>query len=161
MQQLLELTAGRPERVLDAGEPLLTEGEPPAHLYVLVEGRLVVRRGGDDFVAIDAPGACVGEMAVLLGRTHTASVVAVERTRVRVIEDAAATLDDDPAILHAVATLLARRLDLVNHYVADLQHQYRDVDGGLGMVGEVLRTLASHHGDEVAPGSEREPDPLY
>jgi hypothetical protein len=35
------------------------------------------------------------------------------------------------------------------------------VDGGLGMVGDVLRTLATHHGDEVDPGSDREPDPLY
>jgi CRP-like cAMP-binding protein len=121
----------------------------------------MVRRGGEDYVAMDAPGACVGEMAVLLGRAHTASVVAVEPCRLRVIEDAAAALDDNPLVLHAVATLLARRLDLVNGYLADLQEQYRHVDGGLGMVGDVLRTLATHHGDEVDPGSDREPDPLY
>lgn len=161
MEHLLTLTAGLPEITVGAGDVVLHEGGSTGHLYVLVEGRLVVRKADEDFIVIDAPGACVGEMGVLLGRPHTATVVATAPTRLRVIEDAAAALDDDPATLHAVATLLARRLDLVNQYVADLQEQYRDVDGGLGMVGEVLRTLASHHGDLVEPGSEREPDPLY
>jgi len=49
----------------------------------------------------------------------------------------------------------------VNHYLADLQQQYRDVDGGLGLVGDVLVGLATHPGDDLEPGSEREPHPLY
>ena len=161
MEALLTLTEGLPEVALAAGEVLIEEGGSTGHLWVLVEGDLVVRKGGEDFVTIDAPGACVGELAVLLGRPHTASVVAVTPCRLRVIEDAHAALDDQPLVLHAVATLLARRLDLVNQYLADLQHQYRHHDGGLALVGDVLRDLAGHHGDELDPGSEREPDPLY
>jgi CRP-like cAMP-binding protein len=161
MEALLQLTEGLPEVALAAGETLLAEGDDSGHLYVLLDGELVVRRGDDDFVTIDAAGACVGEMSVLLGRPHTASVIATTPCRLRVIEDARAALDDDPPVLHAVATLLARRLDLVNRYLADLQLQYRDHDGGLGMVGDVLRDLASHPGDELEPGSDREPDPLY
>jgi CRP-like cAMP-binding protein len=161
MQELLALTEGLPELRLDAGQVLLREGEATGHLYVLVEGALMVRKGDEDFVAIDAPGACVGEMAVLLARAHTATVVAAEPSVLRVIEDAHAALDDNPTVLHAVATLLARRLDLVNQYLADLQRQYADIDGGLGMVGGVLQHLATHQGDTVDPGSEREPDPLY
>jgi CRP/FNR family cyclic AMP-dependent transcriptional regulator len=161
MEALLTLTAGLPEMTLDPGDVLIREGDATGHLYVLVEGRLMVRKGDEDFVAIDAPGGCVGEMAVLLGRRHTATVIAVEPCRLRVIRDAEAALDENPPVLHAVATLLARRLNLVNQYLGDLQDQYREVDGGLGMVGDVLRTLASHTGDEVDPGSEREPDPLY
>ena len=150
-----------PELSLAAGDVLLREGEATGHLYVLLDGALMVRKGDEDYVAIDAPGACVGELAVLLGRRHSATVVATEPSRLRVIEDARAALDDNPLVLHAVAELLARRLDLVNGYLADLQHQYRHHEGGLGMVGDVLRNLACHHGDEVEPGSEREPDPLY
>jgi CRP/FNR family transcriptional regulator, cyclic AMP receptor protein len=161
MQDLLVLTAGQPEIEVGPGDVVVAQGDEPRHLYVLVTGRLMVQRDGEDFIAIDAPGACVGEMAVLLGRTHTASVIATEPSRLRVISDAHAALDEDPPVLHAVATLLARRLDLVNRYLADLQHQYRDHDGGLGLIGDVLRTLATHHGDELEPGSDREPDPLY
>jgi len=161
VEELLTLTAGLPEQSFATGEALVEQGESSGHLYVLVEGRLVVRKGDEDFVFIDAPGACVGEMSVLLGRAHTASVIALEPSRVRVIEDAHTALDDNPSVLHAVATLLARRLDLINQYVTDLQIQYRDVDGGLAMMGDVLRELASHHGDVADPGSERDPDPLY
>lgn len=161
MEELLTLTEGLPEVTLEPGDVLIEEGGSTGHLWVLIEGELMVRKAGEDFIPIDAPGACVGEMAVLLGRLHTASVVATKPCRLRVIEDAHAALDEQPPVLHAVATLLARRLDLVNQYLADLQYQYRHVDGGLGMVGDVLRNLASHHGDEVDPGSDREPDPLY
>ncbi len=161
MFELLALTDDLPERLLVAGETLINEGDTTGNLYVLVEGRLMVRRGGEDFIAIDTPGACVGEMAVLLEGPHTANVVVVEASRVRVIENASVALDDDPLVLHAVATLLARRLNLLSHYLVDLQQQYRDVDGGLGMIGDILRDLASHHGDHVEAGSDREPNPLY
>jgi CRP-like cAMP-binding protein len=161
MEDLLALTAGQPEIVVPAGAIVIRQGAAPKDLFVLVRGRLMVRRDDEDFIAVEAPGACVGEMAILLGRIHTASVVATEPSTLRVITDAHAALDDDPPVLHAVATLLARRLDLVNRYLADLVDQYGGEDGGLGLVGDVLRGLAAHHGDELEPGSAREPDPLY
>ncbi len=161
MEELLALTVGLPEIELAAGDVLVREGEASHDLYVLVAGRLMVRKGDEDFIVIDAPGACVGEMGVLLGRSPTATVVATEPSRLRVIHDAPTALDESPAVLHAVATLLARRLDLVNDFLVDLQRQYRDVDGGLSMVSDVVRGLAGHHGDGLEPGSEREPDPLY
>jgi CRP-like cAMP-binding protein len=161
MQELLDLTDGLPEMEIEAGQVLVTEGEPADHLYVLLEGRLVVRRDGDDLLAFDQPGSCIGEKALLLGRPHGSSVIASEHSRVRVVEDADSTLHESPQILLAVATLLARRLELVEAFLSDIQHQYRDVDGGLGMISEVLGALAHHHGDHASPGSDREPDPLY
>ncbi|HEY6533161.1 MAG TPA: Crp/Fnr family transcriptional regulator [Acidimicrobiales bacterium] len=161
MEQLLDLTAGLPERVLAAGESLVHAGEEADHIYVLLEGRLVVRRDGEDLLAFDEPGSCIGEKALLLDQAHHSSVVASERSRVRVVEDAASSLHDNPALLFAVAVLLARRLEMVEAYLGDLKHQYRDHEGGLGMIGEVLTTLTSHHGQPLTPGSEREPDPLY
>jgi len=161
MEQLLELTSGLPELVVEAGEMLIHETETVDRIYVLLEGRLVVRRDGEDLIAFDEPGSCIGEKALLLDRPHGSSVVATEPTRVRVLDDAASALHDDPAILFAVAILLARRLEMVEHYVSDLKHQYRDHDGGLGMIHEVLGALTSHHGAPLDPGSDREPDPLY
>jgi CRP-like cAMP-binding protein len=161
MQELIDLTAGLPERSLAAGEVLVVEGEAPDHLYVLLEGELVVRRGGDDLIAFDHPGSCIGEKAVLLGRPHRSSVVAVSASRVRVVEDATDRIHESPEILLAVATLLAGRLEMVESFLSDLQHQYRDVDGGLGMISDVLGALAHHHGPQASPGSQRDPDPLY
>jgi CRP-like cAMP-binding protein len=162
MANLLEMTSGLPERTLAADEVLIVEGEAPDHLYVLIEGELLVRRGGDDLIAFDQPGACIGEKAVLLNRPHRSSVVATAPSRVRVLEDAAERIHHSPEVLLEVATLLAGRLEMVESFLSDLQHQYRDHDGGLGMIGEVLGALAHHHGPtDLSPGSERDPDPLY
>jgi CRP/FNR family cyclic AMP-dependent transcriptional regulator len=161
MQEMIDLTAGLPERTLAVDELLVVEGEAPDHLYVLLEGELVVRRGGDDLIAFDQPGACIGEKAVLLGRPHSSSVVAVQPSTVRVIEGAADRIHESPEVLLSVATLLASRLEMVEAFLSDLQHQYRDVDGGLGMISEVLGALAHHHGPKARPGSDRDPDPLY
>ena len=161
MQELLDLTTGLPEMVVEAGQVLVTEGEPADHLYVLLEGAVVVKRQGEDLVAFDQPGACIGEKALLLGRPHRSTVVATERSRVRVVANADTTLHESPQILLSVATLLASRLDMVETFLSDIQHQYRDVDGGLGMISEVLGALAHHHGEHAVPGSDREPDPLY
>lgn len=162
MADLLELTAGLPERILAADEVLVVEGEAADHLYVLIEGELLVRRGGDDLIAFDRPGSCIGEKAVLLGRPHRSSVVATVPTRVRVVEDAAERIHHNPEVLLRVATLLAGRLEMVESFLSDLQHQYRDHDGGLGMIGDVLGALAHHHGPtHLSPGSDRDPDPLY
>jgi CRP-like cAMP-binding protein len=162
MANLLEMTSGLPERTLAADEVLIVEGEAPDHLYVLIEGELLVRRGGDDLIAFDQPGACIGEKAVLLNRPHRSSVVATVPSRVRVLEDAAERIHHSPEVLLEVATLLAGRLEMVESFLSDLQHQYRDHDGGLGMIGEVLGALAHHHGPtDLSPGSERDPDPLY
>jgi CRP/FNR family cyclic AMP-dependent transcriptional regulator len=161
MRELLDLTRDLPEQVVEAGEQLIHEAETVDRIYVLIEGRLVVRRDGEDLIAFDEPGSCIGEKALLLERPHGSSVIASDRSRVRVLDDAASALHDNPAILFAVATLLARRLEMVEHYVSDLKHQYRDHDGGLGMIHEVLGALTSHHGAVFDPGSDREPDPLY
>ena len=59
-----------------------------------------------------------------------------------------------------VAEGLARRLNFVTTYLADLKEQYGDAPG-LSMVSDVLSTL-SHHGQTAArPGSARDPDPDY
>lgn len=161
MDDLLQLTEGMPEIDLHPDDVLLEEGATTGRLFVLVHGSLVVRRGEDDFVHIATPGACVGEMALLLDRPHSATIVATSPTRVRVIDDATDALRDSPQLVLAIASLLASRLHLVNEYLGDLRRQYHDVDGGLGLIGAVLQDLAVHQGDAFEAGSDREPDPLY
>ncbi len=59
------------------GQPLVREGEPGDAILVLAQGRLRVHRGTTHLVDL-APGAHLGEIAMLLGTARSASVSAIE-----------------------------------------------------------------------------------
>jgi CRP-like cAMP-binding protein len=136
------------------------EGQRGGSIWVLVEGRLAVTKSGQQVNVIDQPGAIIGEMAVILDGASSASVVAETPCRLRYAADGAAFLRSDAGVATHVASGLARRLDLVTTYLADLKTQYQGAPG-LGMVDEVLRRLASRTGPPARPGSARDPDPEY
>ena len=96
------------------------------------------------------PGACVGEMSLLLGVPATADVVASERSVVAVIDDAQAMLETEPRLPLALARLLAARLHVMTTYLADIKQQYADHEGGLGMVDVVLGSLMRSSGSRAA-----------
>lgn len=158
---LLDLSSDWVERTVAVDEVLLAEGSAHGSLFVLIEGHLVVRRGDEVLAVIDQPGACVGEMALLLDRAHSATVAATDESRVRVLPDAGPVLRASPELLLPVAQILASRLHLVTAYLGDLRQQYAGTDHGLGLVSDVLGRLVQHHGEPLDPGSEREPDAPY
>ncbi|HEY6877445.1 MAG TPA: cyclic nucleotide-binding domain-containing protein [Polyangiales bacterium] len=65
---------------LAAGACLLREGDRGEDLFVIVEGRCQVSRGGSA-IAILGPGSHIGEMALLNQRPRSATVTALEPTR--------------------------------------------------------------------------------
>jgi CRP/FNR family cyclic AMP-dependent transcriptional regulator len=158
---LLELAARLPRRSLVAGEVLIAEGDAGGALFILLDGALRVEKGGAAITAISETGVCVGELSILLDVPATADVVAAEASTVAVVEDAARALADQPELALALAQLLAARVQRMTTYLADLQHQYADHEGGLGMVDVVLGSLmhTSHSRSEL--GSERDPHPEY
>jgi len=160
MAGLLEIAAGFPRRTLAEGEVLLTDGGNVDALYVLVSGALRVEKGGVAVAALAQPGACVGEMSLLLGIPATADVVAVTASEVAVIDDARAMLDAG-GLTFELARMLAGRLQVMTTYLVDLKHQYADHEGGLGMVDVVLGTLMQGAGPKRELRSARDPDPEY
>ena len=160
MAGLLEIAAGFPRRTLAEGEVLLTDGGNVDALYVLVSGALRVEKGGVAVAALTQPGACVGEMSLLLGIPATADVVAVTASEVAVIDDARAMLDAG-GLTFELARMLAGRLQVMTTYLVDLKHQYADHEGGLGMVDVVLGTLMQGAGPKRELRSARDPDPEY
>jgi CRP/FNR family transcriptional regulator, cyclic AMP receptor protein len=160
MATMLELTSTLPEITVEPGYELCTEGTSGGRIWVLVSGSLKVLKSGVQVNSIEMPGAVIGEIAVMLGRGATASVIADSPCTLRVAEDGAAFLRSDPEISAFVATGLAQRLDIVTTYLADLKNQYGDAPG-LAMVGDVLRRLTTHQGPPARPGSARDPDPEY
>ena len=157
---MLALTAHLPEVTLAAGETVVREGGAAGGIWILVSGALVVRKGDATVNTITHQGSLVGEMSVLLGVDHSATVEAIEPSVFRFAADGRALLESDPAITTLVAIALAERLMFVTTYLADLTNQYGDAPG-LSMISDVLGKLAQPRGPLASPGSARDPDPAY
>ena len=71
---------------LTGGELLFSAGEAAARLYLVRSGRLGVFRQDDDqppqFLGVVKPGEPVGEMALIAGTPHSASVVALRDSEI-------------------------------------------------------------------------------
>jgi CRP/FNR family cyclic AMP-dependent transcriptional regulator len=161
VETLLELSARLPRRALAAGEIVIAEGDAGGTLFILLDGALRVEKNGAAIALIAGPGACVGEMSLLLGVPATADVVAADASTVAVLDDAARVLAEHPDLALSLAQLLAARVQHMTTYLADLQQQYADHEGGLGMVDVVLGSLMHKPQGRSELGSERDPDPEY
>ena len=150
-----------PTRDLAPGELLIEEGDVAVSLYELRSGTLEVVRGDVTVAVVGEAGALFGELSLLLDRPASASVRARTDAVVIEVDDARQRLADDPGFAVDLARLLARRVDTMTGYLADLRRQYADHEGGLGMIEEVLASLSHTATVEVEPGSEREPDAPY
>lgn len=157
MPSLLDHCRRFDERQIAPGAVLLREGERSGRLLVLAEGTLEVYRGDVEVALVSEPGAVFGEMAVLLDQPHTASVRAVTRAKIHVIEDASQFLNANPHVLLPIATLLARRLQSATTYLVNLKLQFQDQKNHFGMVDEVLESLV-HQQDESFPPAADLPD---
>ena len=157
---MMTRTAHLPEIEFGPGAPVVTEGGTSGEIWVLVSGSLTVRKGGTEVNTISRPGAMVGEISVLLGTDHGATVESNGTSVLRLARDGHAFLDGDPEVMRMVAAGLAERLNFVTTYLADLKFQYGDAPG-LSMVSDVLTRLAGHQQQTARPGSARDPDPDY
>lgn len=158
MRSVLSLCQGLPEKVFAQGDVLMAEGGRSRLIYVLIEGGVDIYKGDILVSSQSDPGAIYGELAVLLDVPHTATVKASTRCRTYVVEDANEFLRSHPDMSFQLASLLARKLNSVTTYLADLKHQFEDRDDHLGMVGEVLESLLHEQVEELEPGSVRYPD---
>jgi CRP-like cAMP-binding protein len=121
MANLLALTIGYPSLELERGEVLIEAGEARGELYVLASGQLKVVRDGVEIARISEPGTLVGEMSVLLGTDHSATVTALGPVEVRHIEDGLRWLEQSPIAALHVATLACQRLDATSALLVELK----------------------------------------
>lgn len=142
MTSLLTLTYSAPTRQLAKGEVLVTQGNHGGDLYVLESGRLIVARDGVDIAAVEAPDSLIGEMAVLLGKPHTATVRADRDSRVRIVADARHLLERQPGIALHVATLLCARLDATSALLAELGQSGAEKPPEPGLFSRLAAALA-------------------
>ena len=120
MANLSAPTVALPVLELGPGDELTREGTYSGKLFVLERGRLRVERGGIELALLDEPGAIVGDMAVLLGIPHSATVTAIEPTWVRVLDEAMDVLSSNPEFSLHLATLACARLDATSSLLVEL-----------------------------------------
>jgi CRP/FNR family transcriptional regulator, cyclic AMP receptor protein len=159
MRAILDYCEGASRRQVPAGTLVLREGTKTGRLFILVEGRLEVMRGGAVVAVLAEPGALTGEMSLLLDRPHTATVRAAVDSTIYEVDDAASFLNQQPAVSLLVAQLLAQRLNVATTYLADLMKQYAGHGTHLEMIGELLQSMISLPPQQVSPGSDRQSDP--
>jgi CRP-like cAMP-binding protein len=94
-----------------AGRELITEGAEGREFFVVLDGTAEVRTG-DTVLNERGPGDFFGEIALLLDRPRTATVVAVTDMTVEVIErrDFKRLLVEQPALYEPLLAAVAERL---------------------------------------------------
>ena len=146
--ELLEELADRVrERHFRPGQAMLHEGSSGRELYLIVEGLVEAVRsyeGHEVLLARRGPGELIGEMALIDEKPRSATVRALEPTRVLEISepDLRAILANDPALLYEAARGLSARLrqaDLTriaelernNRELAQAYHELKEAQAGL------------------------------
>lgn len=148
MSSIASLAISGTARGLEAGEVLIAEGDEGGNLYVLEAGQLSVERGGVALATISQPNALVGEMSMLLGRRHSATVRAVGTAMVRTIPDARARLLADPELSFRLAALLAARLEATSAFLVS-QTQQNPSGNERGLLASIFAALTSPSEAEI------------
>lgn len=112
---LERLVAMSTELTLQPGELIIREGEIGDAMYIIVEGRVQVRkhaRDGDIVLAERGAGEVIGEMSVLDQAPRVASVLALTPVRALVIDQETfmALLDWSPTAARAILRTFAMRI---------------------------------------------------
>lgn len=114
-RELQRLAAACAEREYAAGDVLVRQGDPGAGLFVIESGRVRVMRheeGSARELAVMGPGEVFGEMALLDEYPRSATVTAIEPTRVILLPvfDFRAALHEDGDISIRLLAVVSRRL---------------------------------------------------
>jgi len=157
LSSIADLCKNLPVVTFEPGDRLLTEGKLSGRLFVLIDGEVEVLKGDFQINRVSDPGAILGDMSVLLGIPHMATVRAVTACSAYVTEQGDAFLQSQKEIAYELARMLAQRLHGVTTYLADLKRQFEDESSHLGMVDEILETLVHQQRPAFSPGSDRDP----
>jgi CRP/FNR family transcriptional regulator, cyclic AMP receptor protein len=123
------------------GDLILRQGTTTERLLFLREGAVEIVRDGMTIAQVNEPGAVFGDMAVILGRAHSADVRAAEPTRCHVVENAATLLEAEPTLALYVMAVLASRLDAVNSQLIEARRRLGDAGPQRGFLAETLDNL--------------------
>jgi len=156
MRELLDYCESLPEVSVEPGVVLLAEGTKSGLIFVLIEGEVDILKKDFRIGKLDQPGSLIGEISALLDIPHIASVVAKSSSRLYKIENQSDFLKSNTEFTYPLAILLAKKLNTITNYLADIREQYNDRGDHLGMVDQILEELINQQDEEQQPGSDRD-----
>jgi len=116
-----QIATAMEQKAFKAGEEIVREGTPGDSMHLVLSGKVAVTTRSDDLgltveLARLGPGEHFGEIALLTGEPRSASVTALEETRVVTLSKPVfdRILAQLPQVTAAVARGLGRRLSQVN-----------------------------------------------
>jgi len=110
---------------------LIFQGDEQHHLFLLISGKLEVRREGRDnpiVVGTITPGECIGEVALFDPGPASATVVALEFSQIWKIDQVSLNLflESNPVggnhLMVGLATILSNRLRHLNAKMVELSN---------------------------------------
>lgn len=109
----------------NAGEAIFNEGELSAEAYILLSGTLEVRKGDEVIAELSENGLFIGEMAVLIGKPRTATVIAKTDAVVGLVtkENFSTMVQKMPTVAFKLAKSIAERLEETTKELVELKEQ--------------------------------------
>jgi CRP-like cAMP-binding protein len=144
------------------GETIFHQGDPGDALFVVNSGSVKVVLPSEEgaepaIVAILGPGEFFGELAILDGAPHSATIVAVEATETLVLHRDAflGLIDSDPGLRRALLASLAAEIRRLTGHVEDLH--FLDLPGRLA--SRIIRLAGASGATPATTGEVRIPWP--
>jgi len=105
------------------GQTICNEGDFSQDLCIFVSGKLEVFRGDQKMQEITEPGAILGKISFVLGTKRTATVRAIEETKVLLIphNEVPAFLKEFPEIAWDIPRSLAQEVDVASHVLSGMK----------------------------------------
>jgi CRP/FNR family cyclic AMP-dependent transcriptional regulator len=144
------------KRSYKARDVVLRKGDPALQIFIIAKGRLKAittgAEGRQAALSIMGPGEVFGEVAVLDGQPRSATITAIERCELLVIQrnDFFRFLEDSPKVGVKLLEVLARRLRHLSEKMADTT--FLEIPGRLSK--QLLR-LADRYGRDIGSGAVR------
>ena len=96
------------------GEALFKEGEDSKEIYILLQGRVTLKKGLSVVEEVTMEGSVFGEMAALRNAPREITAITNTKTVVMVIKDLATAIQQMPSTGLQLAKALARQLVKIN-----------------------------------------------
>jgi CRP/FNR family cyclic AMP-dependent transcriptional regulator len=99
------------EKSFKPGEAIIKEGDQGVGLYIIIDGKAVVKRGRRQLSRLHK-GSFFGEMSLLDDAPRSADVIAIERTKCLILQKRKfrSLLSRNPGLARGVLHEMARRL---------------------------------------------------
>jgi len=140
MDDIEKILKDFPLVTLQEGQNLLTQGEKTDSLYFLLDGGVSILRDDIEIATSSEKGSVYGEMSIMLGNAHSATVKCLKDSQFYQIENPLNFLETHPEVIWHITQILSGRLYNVNNYLIEIKHQF-DNELHMNIVDDTLRIL--------------------